>query len=221
MKHSARVPRTIPLLLAAVAIACGTIAYCNPLPVMGACCMPITCYWITPEECAAAGGIYMGDGIGCDPDPCNGGSPVSGACCLPDGSCEITYHDPCEVAGGIFHYTLCNPSPCTPGVTGGCCQWPGTCTVLTPQACEDLHGIWMGYPCSPNPCPQCVLPCSGACCFPDNHCEMVYEGACDAAGGLFYDQGFCTVGFCDVSGVQTPPEIHIESWGKIKSTYGE
>jgi len=47
----------------------------NPaLPPRGACCPPGgPCRFVTEEECLAMGGEYVGDGILCEPDPCEAG----------------------------------------------------------------------------------------------------------------------------------------------------
>ncbi len=44
---------------------------------VGACCIGSDCYLYTSDECTAVGGDYMGDGTGCDPNPCP--SPVETA----------------------------------------------------------------------------------------------------------------------------------------------
>ncbi len=36
----------------------------------GACCISEVCYTLYEEDCAAAGGTFLGSGTGCDPDPC-------------------------------------------------------------------------------------------------------------------------------------------------------
>jgi hypothetical protein len=68
----------------------------NPtLPPTGACCLPNgTCQVTTALSCGAQGGVYMGDGVSCTPDPCL--SPV------PDGP-------------GRTHYQLSSyPNPFNP-----------------------------------------------------------------------------------------------------------
>jgi hypothetical protein len=45
---------------------------------IGACCLPSgDCIIGSQEECVAAGGTYKGDGVLCDPDPCDS-TPVEG-----------------------------------------------------------------------------------------------------------------------------------------------
>jgi murein tripeptide amidase MpaA len=54
---------------------------CNPLH--GACCLSDgTCSVLTASDCAAAGGVYQGDGAGCVPSPCQ--SPW----CVGDSDCS-------------------------------------------------------------------------------------------------------------------------------------
>ncbi|MBN1211853.1 MAG: dockerin type I repeat-containing protein [candidate division Zixibacteria bacterium] len=43
---------------------------CCPVTVHGACCNFDTCRVLSPENCRAAGGYYMGDGTTCEPDAC-------------------------------------------------------------------------------------------------------------------------------------------------------
>lgn len=44
---------------------------CRPGAPAGACCLPEgKCSYLTRKECAVGGGVYMGDGTDCDPDPC-------------------------------------------------------------------------------------------------------------------------------------------------------
>ncbi|MBU1937957.1 T9SS type A sorting domain-containing protein [bacterium] len=47
----------------------------EPLPLNtrchGACCLPTgECAWMTPTDCACAGGEFMGENVPCDPNPC-------------------------------------------------------------------------------------------------------------------------------------------------------
>jgi hypothetical protein len=112
-----------------------------------------------------------------------------------------------------------------PTPVGACC-WPDSCRIVTQEACAQEHGLWMGgsTPCTPNPCPQCrLLPCSGACCFPDGHCELIYQGPCQASNGIFFNWQLCSPNPCDLSSAPMPsqfmPGLTAQSWGKIKSIY--
>jgi hypothetical protein len=84
----------------------------------GACCLlDFVCDVLTPEQCAAAGGDYQGDGVSCDPNPC---LPPEGACCFPDDMCKLMTEAGCTVSQGEYQgdFTTCDPNPCRdPGDT--------------------------------------------------------------------------------------------------------
>ncbi len=122
-----------------------------------ACCMPDplgACEMMLEGECMAAGGLWMGEGVTCDPNPC----PQPGACCLTasvPGACELMMRETCELIQGTFHGagTVCDPNPCE----AVCCYGPtgGECVITTQANCEALyHGVWHpSYPtCDPTPC---------------------------------------------------------------------
>jgi len=91
----------------------GMVIYGNA-PATGACCAPSgTCSVSTACECF---GIYLGDDIVCDPNPCE--QPVTGACCLGTDCIEVTQSD-CESFGGLFQGpgTICGPETCNPIAT--------------------------------------------------------------------------------------------------------
>jgi hypothetical protein len=86
----------------------------NACPVMaiGACCIPgALCQILSEEECTLVGGVYMGNGIPCDPNPCV--LPM-GACCLSDLSCVVATAIECEQQNGSYQGddTVCEPNPC-------------------------------------------------------------------------------------------------------------
>jgi hypothetical protein len=75
------------------------------------------CLLLTERDCLAKDGIYLGDGTGCEPDPC---VPQIGACCFPGKVCfELTAPD-CAVNGGVYQGdgSTC-AQPCPP--TSNCC----------------------------------------------------------------------------------------------------
>mgnify|MGYP003776627437 CR=1 FL=1 len=44
---------------------------CGPSFPVGACCLAVgVCREFTEEQCARSGGVYAGDGVSCEPDPC-------------------------------------------------------------------------------------------------------------------------------------------------------
>lgn len=136
-------------------------AWANPLPAW-ACCLPDgTCTWMPNEQmCEDMEGVFMGDGVLCDPNPC---SPL-GACCDPDGSCIVAMQSGCTT--GAFHpATSCNPNPCPPCLVpcgeGACCTLDGHCLVVLQGYCEGVvGGEWQGAwtPCTPDPCATSGVP---------------------------------------------------------------
>ena len=131
----------------------------------GACCFPDgSCQVLTAVDCAAAGGVYQGDDVPCDPNPC----PLpTGACCIGGGGeavCQVLTEEDCLLSGGVYQGdgVPCVPDPC-PAPTGACCLEDGSCQVLTADDCATLGGLYLGddVPCDPNPCAQPT----GACCF--------------------------------------------------------
>ena len=56
-----------------------TVDFTPPGGSAGACCLPAGagCTILTPTDCAAQGGTYMGDGTSCTPDPCTGPMTVT------------------------------------------------------------------------------------------------------------------------------------------------
>src|SRR5215472_11494183 len=57
---------------------CVRASPCDDCTATGACCISGVCSQATSSDCANAGGIYIGDGVPCDPYPC-------GACCYESG----------------------------------------------------------------------------------------------------------------------------------------
>ena len=82
---------------------------CVVLPT-GACCVDDECRVITAYECTVmTNGVYVGDDVPCDPDPC-----TAGACCYSDGSCQELTDPDCIAAGGTYSGpgTSCTPNEC-------------------------------------------------------------------------------------------------------------
>jgi hypothetical protein len=84
----------------------------------GACCYTDgSCTEGTPDECAAAGGTYSGDGIDCVAAACP--QPSAGACCLGFTDClDGLMPADCDAFGGTFQG---NDTVCTDGL----CGWGG------------------------------------------------------------------------------------------------
>jgi hypothetical protein len=65
----------------------------------GACCEAGSCTLLDKSNCAAAGGIWRGLGVPCDPNPC--GAEYS-RCCVSRHDCRILTFADCNSVGGIF-----------------------------------------------------------------------------------------------------------------------
>lgn len=130
----------------------------------GACCFAGTCQVATAAFCNSFGGTYQGDGVGCDPSPCGGGT--TGACCLL-GSCYEVQSEACRLASGVYEgdNSTCFPTPpCEAAPTGGCClrDSSNACQLLDAYECYLAAGYWYGQgsSCTPGLC----TPLRGACC---------------------------------------------------------
>ncbi len=164
----------------------GTITHICLPPVTGACCfLDGSCQLLTNAACLAAGGNYLGDGTGCDPNPC----PQPGACCFADGHCEMsTVIDPGDCAPGGTYYgdnTVCFPNPCPPPLDGACCYPDGSCTITTQADCTAL---WLGPGTTCDMCPP-----------PNDNCPLqtpVIEGVYnfDTTNATFDGPGWCMNG---------------------------
>jgi hypothetical protein len=151
--------------------------------VRGACCLPaVGCERLTEADCAAQGGMYQGDGIGCDPEPC-----TDGACCFPDDSCDEITELECGQTGGVFFAgpgTSCADLDCAPGA---CCTIEGKggigCELFPPDVCDLIGGVFIGGDCLPDICTA-----SGSCCI-DTLCLPIGPLECAAQGGVFMPSG--------------------------------
>jgi hypothetical protein len=83
---------------------------------LGACCVCLdSCAVMTSEQRDAAGGLWFGPDIVCDPNPCVPIGTEGGACCFPDGSCAlVSMGCECRLRGGQYlgDLTECHPNPC-------------------------------------------------------------------------------------------------------------
>ncbi len=60
------------------------------------------------------GGVWLGPGTGCEPNPCSC-PPPAGACCIGDqGQCLFVTEEECSVYGGSWQGPgiPCDPNPC-------------------------------------------------------------------------------------------------------------
>jgi hypothetical protein len=131
------------------------------LPV-GACCLNgAMCVQYPRSACEAQDGVYIGDGVPCEPTTCL--PQANGACCLPDGTCVIRTAVVCAAEGGVYQGdgTSCAPNPCFPDAAVCCCP-DGSCTI-TPQPQCLPPCVW--YPqwmiCDPDLCPTSSAPTAG------------------------------------------------------------
>ena len=182
---------------------------CFPDMHFGACCDPDgSCAQVIPTDCQ---GIYMGDWVPCDPNPC----PQPEACCLPDGTCQIQLPEICLQMGGVPYGpgVPCDPNPCVP-IYGACCDDLGNCTWVTEEMCANQGGSYLGdwTECYPdNPCPP-----AGACCLDMNgNCVIATAAACQEQGGIY--QGDGTSCAPDNPCLAIPTES--TTWGRIRSAY--
>jgi hypothetical protein len=178
---------------------------CFPDWHFGACCYPDGhCEFTRPEDCT---GTYMGDGVQCDPNPCQ----MPQVCCFPDGSCWLLLPEVCAAQGGLpLDFYTCDPNPCGPPPMGACCYDTGICVMTYSWDCGGVfQGVWTD--CDPNPCPA-----SGACCLDmDGNCVVLTADACVAQGGVYQGDGSTCEPENPCGGF---PTQHT-TWGRIKADY--
>ncbi len=115
--------------------------------------------------------------------PCS--DPSTGACCETYGSCSEATDIACATAGGTFHG---DGSACTPGLCpqpAGICCLCEACERIGAQACVTQGGIFfpVELACADvEPCPTLPI---GACCHPDDTCDVRTECSCDSLGGVY------------------------------------
>jgi spore coat protein A len=83
----------------------------------GACCLANnTCIVASPENCAAQGGSYGGNGSPCATAPC---TQPTGACCVPGSGCMIMTMPDCVSQSGTYHGdgTACASGLCSAALT--------------------------------------------------------------------------------------------------------
>ena len=164
----------------------------------GACCSSAgACSYVTKATCDAQSGIYKGNGVSCESNPC------FGACCCfgEETPCSQVTNigtttsaqqncstGKCSV-GGIYtnNKTCAEAPPCA----GACCDGTnGNCSQKTAIECTSLSGsryFGNAAQCSPQTC-------KGACCNNTNGiCSDVLKSNCSTTTSTF--KGFAT--FCD------------------------
>ena len=98
----------------------------NCAPLQGACCIGSNCALATAADCAAANGLYRGDGTTCTASSCL--PQGNNACCFAStGGCVSLSYSSCLAAGGVPgpEGSVCATYVCFP--TGACCKSDGTC----------------------------------------------------------------------------------------------
>jgi hypothetical protein len=158
-----------------------------PPPGGGACCWPWGCTEVESAFCQPQGGVYMGDGSTCLPDPCPGQHSTE-ACCLRDQSCIDLEQSFCEhpVEGSPGEPGGCSTNGCPP--YEACCLTNGGCIERTPFACiNNLGGTPQG------PGSTCgTVACAGGECSSDPDCD---------------DSDPCTIDVCDSGYCSSAPSV--------------
>jgi hypothetical protein len=181
---------------------------CEGIP-YGACCYDAVCRIEDEPWCIATGGLYLGEGAPCDPNPCGG---PAGACCLEDGHCEVLLPVYCDHFAGQFlgGGAVCDPSPCAQPPQA-CCFATGICTFVPENECTAGGGTPQG---PRTRCDQiaCRAPQLGACCMGDQTCRVSGDADCALLGGLFYPGAACEPFPC-----VTP--VAPTTWGKLRAVF--
>jgi hypothetical protein len=200
-----------------------------------ACCFADGhCEMLLPFTCAQRGGIAMGTGSSCNPNPCP--VVVKGACCYGTTSiqCAVvdqitcqqqllgTWKGPgttCVDADGDSIADICEPA----APLGACCY--GTtaplCIVVDEITCAQQYlGTWKGAgtDCTDTDgdnvadiCEPVIEP--EACCLPDGTCQMLPPQQCAALQGQTHGPGSRCLGdhnangtddLCEVKWLQLP-----------------
>ncbi len=163
----------------------GTVCEPNSCPQpIGACCNPDgTCSIGSGTACAAAGGLFQGNGSSCNSavDPC----PVAaGACCNnTTGVCTyVAGAANCSATTSTYSGdgSVCSPNTCAQ--PGACCTGT-TCTTVTDNGCSgDFLGV--GVACEASTCTI------GACCIASSAtCIQTNATLCANAGGVYSGDG--------------------------------
>ena len=151
----------------------GTYTNSSPAPPAcvptGACCLGESCMVMTPADCDAQNGFYLGDLTTCGDTPAD--NPCVGACCSSANPCFETAPEFCTGPDETFlgRGTDCADCPVT---TGACCfscngstQEP--CIETTQSACEAAQGVFQG---------------DGTTCAGVNNCDDVCPGDVNGDG---------------------------------------
>jgi len=169
----------------------------------GACCIDDFCDDLTEQECAGAGGTFLGEFTSCQAGDCSDLGSLGACCFSPEafggGSslfvCALTSSETCDSQGGVFQGagTTCDGVDCEQ-FFGACCVklgGPGAdfCVVLSGETCIASGGEYLS---DETTCPQALCANFGACCFivvgfgaPIPSCQLESEIDCSNIGGVF------------------------------------
>gem|GEM_PF-3422030 len=151
---------------------------CDPPPPMPvACCNGTECSVLTPDACAAQGGIPSPGFDSCHGSACD----MTGACCENDGSCTEGATLACD---GVFvPNPTAGPDCLANTCNGACCDADNQCTIGSLSDCGDGDFIGPRSSCEPDPCENPV----GACCEAEG-CIERFRDQCDT---LFFSNVSC------------------------------
>lgn len=119
----------------------------------GACCVDEQCSVEYEIDCE---GEYLGDGEGCNGNPCY--TPSPGACCV-DEQCSLELEADCN-GDFLGDGTDCTDNPCYVPPTGACCIGEACVPDSTEAQCSAVGGDWNeDEPCDESTCIE--IPCDG------------------------------------------------------------
>lgn len=154
----------------------------------GACCLPNEggCEIRTQNDCATAGGTFLGEGSTCTATAC------LQACCVPAPGTFCVLEDPdvCVGLGGTPQGigTFCVGLSSDECPVGACCLPDGSCQAdARPAECALLGGSFQGDGtlCSEADCPAPM----GACCLSAGGCQIQSQLVCENFGNAWAGPG--------------------------------
>ncbi len=121
--------------------------------------------------------------------------PSTGACCTVNGSCSQATESDCLAAAGAYQGdgTSCQPGFC-PQPVGLCCLCE-QCEQFDEIACVTQGGTFFRLVASCQDIGPCPMPPLGACCLPNETCDVRTECSCLGLGGTYLgDATDCSAG---------------------------
>ena len=170
-------------------LVCGNTP-CGTDVVRGACCLDTGFCQnvVSTEMCETLDGVYQGENISCNEDPCN----PAFACCLDDATCIDVLEASCTDLGGSFQIGVtCAQGACE----GACCIPANPCIDIQAADCAIAGGVFFEFQmCDSSPCEE-----EGACCIGEDVCDVISESGCTTAGGVYQGSGSdCTTDPCNL-----------------------